>query len=179
LLQDILQLAHVPWPRIAQEPLHGGRRELGVVCAGVWDALENGPDEQAEVLSALAQGRQLEPTAQAFPEIHAKRPVVHQPREIAMGGRYDPQIDTDLGRATDGPQRLLLEYPQELALQPERKLTYLVEEQRAPGGRGDQAVSAGHGTGERPPDVAEQLALDEPVGEPCAIHRHERAAATG
>jgi hypothetical protein len=179
LLQDLLQLAQVAGPRVAQDPLQDGRRELCTAGARIRNALESGLDEQAKVLSALAQRRDLEPPAEAIQELRAKRALVDQLREIALGRRHDPQIDAELGRAADRPQRLVLEHAQELALHDGRKVADFVEEQRAPGRCCDQPVAAADRTGERPADVTEQLTLDDPLGHAGTVDRDEWPTATG
>jgi hypothetical protein len=179
LLEDLLQLAHVARPRVAQQSLQDRRRQLGIARARIRNALEHGVDEQAEILSALAQGWHLEPAAEAIEELGAKPAVVDPLLEIALGCRHDAQIDAELGRAADRPQRLLLEHPQELALQRGWEVTDFVEEQRAPGRRCDQPVATAGRAGERAADVTEQLALEARFRQTCTVDRHERPAATG
>ena len=87
-------------------------------------------------------------------------------REVAVGRGDD--ADVDLDRASVPPTRsnsALLEHAQELGLQAERQLADLVEEQRAAVGHLEAAGLLLGRAGERALLVAEQLALDQRLGE--------------
>ena len=71
---------------------------------------------------------------------------------------------------------LLLERAQELDLQLDRHLADLVEEQRAAVGRLELALLVRDRAGERALDVAEQLALEQVLGDRAAVDRDERLA---
>jgi hypothetical protein len=78
-----------------------------------------------------------------------------------------------VARAADPPQGLVLEEAQQLALQADVELAELVEEERSALGQLDQARLAGLGVGERPPLVAEQLALQQVGRQRRASHVDE------
>src|SRR5689334_6052099 len=85
-------------------------------------------------------------------------------------------------RAADALELPLLNHPQQLALQRQRQLSNLVEKKRSSFGELHFSLLLGHGTGERPSLVAEQLAFEELVPERRAVDRDEgppRAAAVG
>ena len=65
----------------------------------------------------------------------------------------------------------LLEEPEELGLERRREVADLVEEERPPLGGGDLAGGVADGPGERPPGVAEQVALQQVGAEARAARR--------
>src|SRR6267143_1728733 len=68
---------------------------------------------------------------------------------------------------------VVLEHSQKLHLHGERDLADLVEQQGAPARRFDESFLLPVRAGERAPDVAQQLALEELLGKRGAVHRHE------
>ena len=76
----------------------------------------------------------------------------------------------------DALEGALLEEAQELALDVERQIADLVEEQRAALGELDLAGDAAIGAGERAALVAEELALDELRRQRRAVDGDERPA---
>src|SRR5581483_9511606 len=70
----------------------------------------------------------------------------------------------------------LLQEAQELRLQRDRQVADLVEEQRAAARRLDLAERLLHRAGERAPFVAEELALEQRLGDRRAVDRDEAAA---
>ena len=83
----------------------------------------------------------------------------------------------DRGVPADARDLTVLQHAQQVDLDLGRHVADLVEEQRALVGELDLAAAAGHRAGERAPLVAEQLALQQPLGEGAAVHHHERAEA--
>ena len=70
---------------------------------------------------------------------------------------------------------LRLEHAQELRLRRERQLAELVEEQRAAARLDERALAIAVGAGERAADVAEQVRVDQVLGDRAAIDDDERA----
>jgi hypothetical protein len=83
---------------------------------------------------------------------------------------------TSTGCSTSAPtgHTIRLEDPQELGLRGQRQLADLVEEQRAAVGRGEATDAVVDRAGERALQVAEQLGLDQAVGDRRAVDRDER-----
>jgi hypothetical protein len=94
-----------------------------------------------------------------------------------VSGGDDAQIDGSLLGVADGENGPLLQDAQQLGLRLQRQLSHLVEEQRAAGGRDDQALAGLRGAGERPALVPEELGLQERLGDRGAVDRHEGAGA--
>src|SRR5260221_4596682 len=97
-------------------------------------------------------------------------------RRGARGLDRRAEADAALDRflATDALDPPLLEHAQEFGLQAERQLADLVEEQRAAVGHLEAAGFLLGGAGERALLVAEQLALDQRLGERRAVDRDAR-----
>src|SRR5690606_10813871 len=89
-------------------------------------------DEQRDVLTALAERRQID-VQDVQPEIQ----VAAEPSDLdeltqrLVGGCDDAHVDLDLGLAAESSEPLLLERAQQLRLSRERHLADLIEEQRA------------------------------------------------
>ena len=80
----------------------------------------------------------------------------------------------DRRAAADALDLALLEDAQELRLDLQRQLADLVEEERAPVGQLEEADPPGDGAGEGALLVAEELALDQPLGDRGAVDRDQR-----
>ena len=78
--------------------------------------------------------------------------------------------------AADALELALLQHAQQLGLHRRRDVADLVEEQRAAVGELEAAELALDGAGERALLVAEQLALEQRLGERAAVDLDERAA---
>ena len=86
-------------------------------------------------------------------------------------------MSTGLGAGVADPDDdPLLERAQQLHLQRERHLADLVEEQRAAVGRLELALLVGDRAGEGALHVAEQLALEQVLGDGAAVDGDERLA---
>ena len=91
-----------------------------------------------------------------------------------MRGRQHAHIDRLGARRADRAHRAVLQHAQQLDLQRQRHVADLVEEQRAAVGRLEQAdVRAGR-AGEGALDVAEQLGLEQLLGNRAAVDGDER-----
>ncbi len=111
-------------------------------------------------------------------EILAEHAVRHRLGEIAIGRGDQAHVDLDVARVADPTDLPLLGRPQELHLDRVWNLRDLVEEQRAPVGRREETLRAGHGAGEGALHVAEELRFHQRLGNRAAVHRHERAGPT-
>ena len=74
----------------------------------------------------------------------------------------------------DAGDLAVLQHAQQLDLRGQRHVAHLVEEHRAAVGVLELAHPVGRGVGERPLDVAEQLALQDVLAQGGAVQRHER-----
>jgi hypothetical protein len=130
--------------------------------------------------SPVAQRRDVDvEDVEPVVEVLAKAPVADPFLEIAVGGRDDPDVDPQRfvgSQRLDGP---LLEHPQQLGLRGQRHLRHLVEQQRPAVGRPEPPLAPPDRAGEGAALVAEQLRLQQRVGERRAVDRHEGAAVPG
>ena len=91
-----------------------------------------------------------------------------------MGGRDQPDVGPDRLVAADPLERLLLQQPQDLGLGRRRHVADLVEEQRAAVALLELADPPAVGAGEGALLVAEQLALQQVLGDGGAVDGQER-----
>src|SRR5205814_822616 len=103
--------------------------------------------------------------------------LAHLLREIGGGRGEDAGVDRDGARRAEPADLAVDEDAQELHLELERQLADLVEEQRAAVGGLEQADAVGRGIREGAFRVAEQLALEEVLGDRAAVDGDERLRA--
>ncbi len=132
-------------------------------------------DQERHVLLARAQRRDVELNhVQPIVEIAAERAALDLRLEVAVGRRQHAHVELLLGDAADALDLALLQDAQELDLHRRAELADLVEEQRAAVGGGEQPGAIAHRAGERAAHVAEQLALEQRVGDRADVDADER-----
>ena len=140
-------------------------------------SLQEVADEQRQVVAALAQRRQVDgDDVEAEVQVGPEAAILHALVEVAVGGGDDAHVDGDRLRAADARERALLEDAQQLGLRARVHLADLVEEDRAAVGALEVAELARVRVGEGAALVAEQLALEQVLGDGGAVDRHQRAA---
>ena len=97
-------------------------------------------------------------------------------REIAVGGGDHADVGLQRARAAEALELALLQHAQELRLHGRAHLADLVEEQDAAGGQLDLPGLGLVRAGEGAALVAEQLRLEQLLGQRRAVERDERAA---
>src|SRR5207248_11316877 len=113
------------------------------------------------VLLAVAQRRhEYRNHAETEVQIFAEASGANLRLQILVRRGEDANVDLDPVRAAHGLERLLLQDAQHLRLRLDAHVADLVEEQRSPVGQLELAAPIRDRAGERPADVAEQLALD-------------------
>ena len=131
-----------------------------------------------DVGAALAQRRQLQGDhRQPVVEVFAQGTLLHRPSRSSIGRRDHPDVDRMHLVATHRPHYAVLEKAQQLHLQVDVHLGDLVQEQHAAVRLAQQSQALAVGSGERPLDVSEQLALEQARGDRGDVDRDERAAA--
>ena len=140
------------------------------------NSVEERLHEQRQVLAALAQRRQLdrehvEPVVQVL----AQLALLHRVGGIDVGRRDHAHVDRLLhrGRRAAGTVRSC-STRSSFTCVCRRHLGDLVEEQRAAIGELEAALPPLDGAGERALLVAEELALEQRLGNRRAVDRHER-----
>ncbi len=146
------------------DPL-AGAEELGEV-----------PHQKRNVLAPIAQRRQLDLDAlEPVVEIVAKATLGHQRLQIAVRGGHQPHVDRNRGLSADAEDLSLLQGTQELHLNGLAEIADLVEKEGAGGGELELAA-ARFDAGRDSPFDAEQLALEQRLGDGGAVDRHQRPA---
>ena len=131
-----------------------------------------------EVLFPLAQrGQPDDNGVQAIEQILTKATGRDLGREIGVRCGQHADVHVANARRADPLDLAGLQHPQQLGLEAHRHVRDLVEEQCPFVSHFETADAVGPGIGERPFDVAEQLALRDPLGKAAGIHCHERLAA--
>ena len=115
----------------------------------------------------------VEPVEQVLRGTGRRRPAV----QVLVGGGDHADVGADRLVAADPLELLLLQQPQHLGLRRRRHVADLVEEERAAVGLLELADAAAVGPGERALLVAEQLALEQRLGDGGAVDRQERPSA--
>ena len=178
-LDHVAQLAHVAGPVVPLQPLHVPAGDaLDRLVHGGAELLHRRPDQQRDVLAALAQRRHADrEDGEAVEEVPAEAPRLDLGPEVAVGGGDDPDVGVQRPRAADALELALLEDAQQLGLQLQRQLADLVEEDRRAVRHLEAARLAGHRPGVRPLLAAEQLALDQGRGQRRAVDLDHRPGA--
>ncbi len=167
----------LPGQSCCSSAMRCGRRDLRRHRAGrPGEAAQEGARQRQDVLAPLAQRRHPHlHHVETVEEILAEAPRLDVGLEVPVGGGDDAHVAVTGARLADPLEVLLLQKTQQLALQRRRDLADLVEEQRPPLGHLDPAGLIADGAGERPLDVAEQLAGQQLLGQRRAVGDDERA----
>ncbi len=174
VFDDVLELADVAGPPVPLEQLERLRREFGLRIAAPREMGDKGPDVRAP----LAERRHVDmDDAQPVEQIFAKLAGRYALGEVAIGCGNHANINPS--RSLVGPDPLQLtrfEEPKKKRLHPEAHLPHFVEEEGAAVRRLELADLVAIRAGEAALDVAEQLGLEERLGQPGAVDRHEGTA---
>src|SRR5690606_37210249 len=175
-LADVFQLANVSRPVVPLEQrrllLRQRERRVTELLAC---PLEEMARELHDVVAALAERRNVDREyAQAIVEVLAEASRGDLLLEIAVRRRDDPDVDRVRAVVADALELALLEHAQELALQLDRDLADLVEEDRAAVGQLEAADAVAVRAGARALHVPEKLAFEQLAGNRRAVHLHQR-----
>ncbi|OGL00334.1 MAG: hypothetical protein A3E31_01655 [Candidatus Rokubacteria bacterium RIFCSPHIGHO2_12_FULL_73_22] len=130
--------------------------------------------EHADVLAALAERRHVDRDhVEPVVEVLAEALLPHHLREVLVRGSHDAHVHAQRSRAAEPLELALLEHAQDLRLRHRGEVGDLVEEQRAAVGQLEAALLAPGRTGERALLVAEQLGLEQRLGQRRAVDGHE------
>src|ERR1017187_1553539 len=175
-LEDIAKLPHVAGPRVGEEKRHGLRRHaLDGLLQLDRELLEKAVDEKGDVLLPIAERSERQrDDVQPVEEILAKAALGDGLREIPVRRRDDADVDRHGFRSAHARHATLLQDAQEVELQLRADVADFVEEERAAVRGHEFALAARRGAREGSLLVAEELGLEERLGEGRARHRDER-----
>ena len=139
------------------------------------ELLEEVIDEQQEVGFPLPQRRHEDrEDVEAVVQVLAEGAGGDRALHVLVGGGDEAHVDLDGLGAAQALELPLLQHPQQLHLGGQVDVADLVEEQRAALGELEPPLLALLGAGEGALLVAEQLRLDQAVGQRGAVHLDER-----
>src|SRR2546428_286597 len=175
-MHDVLQLAHVPRPVVARQHLERARRHAPHVAVALARGLPDEVlDEERNVLAPLAERRHVDRhDVQAIVEVLTELARPHRGLEVDVGRGDDAHVDRDGPQPAEALDLALLEGAEELRLEVQAQRADLVEEHRPAVGELELPELAGVGAGERALLVAEELRLDQRVGDGGDVHGDER-----
>ena len=176
---DVAELAHVAGPTMGQQ------RAGGVVLEAAHGApeletrlVEKAGGERHDIVAPCAKRRQRDrKLAQSIVEIFAERPAPGRRLERDVARSDDAHVDRRRCPRADAPHHPLLENAEELGLRRRGQVRDLVEKQRAAVGEAEVTFLATVRPRERALFVAEQLGLDQRVGDGAAVDADERTVA--
>src|SRR5438034_407393 len=175
-LDEILELAHVAGEVVRLERGEGvGRGAADLPAEAATEASDEVVRERRDVLAPRAErGQAHAHHVEAVVQVLAQLALRDRPLEVPVRRRDHPHVDrVRLGRA-DGTHLHLLEYAQELDLQPRRELGDLIEEDRPLVGATEESERVRDGAREGAADVTEELGLQEVLWDRAAVHGDER-----
>ncbi|GIW39702.1 MAG: hypothetical protein KatS3mg076_0279 [Candidatus Binatia bacterium] len=179
--EDVLELSHVPRPRVFQHAFErSGRDFLGPNSVVPAEGRDEMLDEERDVLLALAEGGKSDrDDVQAVVEVRPKTPRRHFLLEVLVRRGHDPHVHVDRAGRAEGQDFLFLDGAQELDLQRQGDFRDLVEKQRSAFRCLEDPLVVLDGARESAPPVAEELAFEQGVGERPAVERDEGAVREG
>src|SRR5262249_30305852 len=134
--------------------------------------------QRQDIFGAIRERRKRDrKNIQPVEEVFAKLPGRQSIGWRVVRGGDDADLDLNLLAAADPPERVLLEDPQELRLHRDVHLGDLVEEERAVVGELEASEPPFERSREGAALVAEDLALDQRLGNGRTIDGHERTLA--
>src|SRR5437867_2030926 len=178
-LERVLQLADVARPRVGEQaPVRLRLDDVGAALVLGAVPVEERAHEDGHVLAALAQrGHRDGDGVDAEVEVLAEPAVLHRLIGIAVRRREQAEVHGDGLGAADAPHHALLEHAQQLGLEVGRHLGDLVEQERALVRLLEQPHLLHRRARERALGVAEELRLDEILGQRRAVDLDERPLA--
>ncbi len=177
-LDQVAQLPDVARPGPRLEDGEGARRRTGAACgdrarrrARVKCSTRSGMS-----FGSLAQGRRRErDDVQTEVEVLAEAPLPDPGRQVPVGRREDAHGHLPHARRAHGLDLARLEHPQHLGLRARRHVADLVQEDRSAVGLDELPDLPAHRAGEGALLVAEELRLDQLLGNRRAVDLDERA----
>ena len=175
-LERRLQLADIPGPRVPGQELERVPRDplcLGTIAAV--EAPEGVRDEQGHVVPPLPERRRADREhVQAVEEVGPEPAGADFGGEIPVRRGHDAHVHAADAALPDATQLALLKRAEEPALHGGARVADLVQEERPAVRELEESGTVGVRAGERALRVAEELALDQGIGDRREVVRDER-----
>src|SRR5437870_1060622 len=172
---DVPELPHVPWPRVAQKDLSRRFRDFPARAAELHAGFREKLVRQVKDVISLPEGRQGDPEfVQTVIDILAEPASTHLSLEGNVGGGDNPRRHSDRPLAAERLDLSFLQRAQELRLRGEGQVDDLVEEKGPPLGKLELPLLALMRPRERALLIAKELGLDQSVGYRAAVDGDER-----
>ncbi len=178
---DVLQLAHVAGKGERLQPLHGiDPHALGLHAQLPRALLQEVACQHGHVFVALAQrGQAQADDVEAVEQILAEGAVAHALLQVLVGGGDDAHMCLDGLVAAHAVEMPVRQHTQQARLQVERHVADFIEKERAALGLLEAAAPLGLCAREGAALVAEQLGLQQVLGDGGGVDGHEGAARHG
>ncbi|KEH14066.1 hypothetical protein GY15_07625 [Delftia sp. 670] len=180
-MADVLQLAHVAGKGERLQPLHGiDPHALGLHAQLPRALLQEVACQHGHVFVALAQrGQAQADDVEAVEQILAEGAVAHALLQVLVGGGDDAHMCLDGLVAAHAVEMPVRQHTQQARLQVERHVADFIEKERAALGLLEAAAPLGLCAREGAALVAEQLGLQQVLGDGGGVDGHEGAARHG
>ena len=180
LLDDVLELADVAGPVVAGQAREGLARERLGGHPPLLEPLQDVVDQERDIIEPLAERGQLDRDhVEAIVQILAEPAGGDRLGQVEVRGGEDAAVGADDVGPADPLERPVLEHAEQLGLHAQGKLADLVEEERSPFGLLEPPFLLPVGAGEGAPLVAEELALQQRLGQGRAVDRDQRPVPGG
>ena len=177
-LHFVLELAHVARPVVGHQEFHRALREARHGAPHLARILlQEVPGQERDVVASLAQRRHADrEDVESVVQVLTEAARFDLFLEVAVARRHDAHIDEFGVGGAHGTDLAFLQHPEQLRLERQRHLGDLVQEQGAAVGDVEEPALLFGGAGEGATLVAEELALEQVLGERGAVLRHEELA---
>src|SRR5690606_3451900 len=173
---DVAQFANVAWPWILVElTAHVISKAWPTLPADLRShASSEIVGENIHVAFAYSERWQRDDLeAQSIEQVRTKAPLVGQLRQVLVGRRDDPNIDTHRPRRADAIDLAIFHRAEKPLLRRHRQRSDFIEEQRPAIGFLEPPGTLASGTSKGAGLVPEQLGFDQRFGKRGAVHRHQ------
>src|SRR2546427_6102217 len=179
-LHFVLQLPNVARPILSAQQLGGRGSVSGDDAVGLrGEAFQKRSGQRQNILAALPQGGQRDGNgADAVIQVFAQLAGFDGLFRRAVCGGDDAGIGLVTGAPAHGPDFLLLQHTQQLALRVDGHFRNFIEHERAAVGLPEKALAVGLGAGVGAFYGAEQFALDQFPRQRGAVHLYQRPLRT-
>src|SRR5277367_2518038 len=179
-LDEILQLANVPWPMIGDQNIHGFRgNRVDRPVHAPRELPGKVPDQQRNIVAAIPERRQQNrKNIQAIKQVGSELMVRNHFRKIAVCRRNQASVALQRARAPEPLELALLQNAQQLRLQFQRYFADLVQENRSTAREFKAPDALRDRAGESASLMAEDLAFEQSRWNRRAVQFDERILRT-